>query len=737
MPLWERSRLVSVLAVASLLTIGAAAPALADEVEQVKNGGFDGTTDPFWSTAGMPMTLTNGQACVDVPGGTTNRWDVAIGQNDLPLVAGQSYRFSFDASGDAGHVVRAIVGLAVSPYDTYFEQSPVLGDLTHYSSTFTASTDTTQGQVAFQLGGSAEPWHFCLDNVSLVGGVPPEVYVPDTGPRVRVNQVAYLPNGPKIATVVTTATTALPWQLNDSAGKVVARGTSIPRGVDVSSGQNVQTIDFGRYAGAGTGYTITADGETSRPFDIGSGAYRTLRADALKFYYTQRSGIAIDDALRPGYGRAAGHVDVAPNQGDGNVPCQAGVCDYTLDVRGGWYDAGDHGKYVVNGGISTWELLNEYERSAAVRKVSLNIPESGNRVPDILDEARWELNFLLEMQVPAGKPDAGMVHHKIHDQNWTGLPLLPSQDAQPRELHPVSTAATLNLAAVAAQAARIYCKYDPAFAARALKAARTAYTAAKANPARYAPGSDGNGGGAYNDDNVTDEFYWAAAELFLTTGEKQYQSDVLASPDHTADIFGAGAFDWASTAAAGRLDLALIPNHLPGLPAVKNSVVAGAEKYLAVQKAQAYGVPYAPANNMWDWGSNSIILNNMVVLAGAYSLTGNPKYRTAVLTGVDYVLGRNALNQSYVTGYGEVSSQNEHSRWYAHELDPTLPHPPNGTLAGGANSSIQDPYAQSKLTGCVAQFCYIDDIQSWSTNEEAINWNAALSWVSAFVADQG
>jgi endoglucanase len=269
-----------------------------------------------------------------------------------------------------------------------------------------------------------------------------------------------------------------------------------------------------------------------------------------------------------------------------------------------------------------------------------------------------------------------------------------------------------------------------------LKAARTAYAAAKANPALFAPASDGTGGGAYNDDNVTDEFYWAAAELYLTTGEKQFADDVLASPSHSADIFGAGAFDWASTAAAGRLDLALIPNKLPGLAGVRKSVVAGAEKYLAVQKAQAYGVPYAPANNMWDWGSNSTILNNMVVLAGAYSLTGAPKYRDAVLTGVDYVLGRNALNQSYVTGYGEVSSQNEHSRWYAHELDPSLPHPPAGTLAGGANSSIQDPYAQSKLTGCVAQFCYIDDIQSWSTNEEAINWNSALSWVSAFIADQ-
>ncbi|WP_436519759.1 glycoside hydrolase family 9 protein [Actinoplanes sp. HUAS TT8] len=436
MHLWERSRAIAALA--ALLLVGAAAPAHADEpgqneAEQVVNGGFDGTTDPFWSTSGMPIALTDGRACVDVPGGTTNRWDAAVGQNDIDLVAGETYRFSFDASGDAGHVVRAITGLAVSPYDTYFEQSPVLGDLQHYSYTFTASTSTAQGQVAFQIGGSETPWHFCVDNVSLVGGVPPEVYVPDTGPRVRVNQVAYLPDGPKAATLVTDATTALPWTLNDKNGKILLKARTSPYGVDPSSGQNVQTIDFSRYKKSGTGFTITADGETSRPFDISADAYKSLRTDALKFYYTQRSGIAISDTLRPGYGRAAGHVDVAPNQGDGNVPCQPGVCDYTLDVRGGWYDAGDHGKYVVNGGISVWELLSEYEQSHAVRKVNLEIPESGNRTPDILDEVRWELNFLLSMQAPNG-----MVHHKIHDQAWTGLPLLPSQDP----LHPVSTAGT-------------------------------------------------------------------------------------------------------------------------------------------------------------------------------------------------------------------------------------------------------------------------------------------------------
>ncbi|MEU7097103.1 glycoside hydrolase family 9 protein [Streptomyces longwoodensis] len=718
----------------------------AEEAEQVRNGTFDTTSDPWW-TSNVTAGLSDGRLCADVPGGTTNRWDSAIGQNDITLVKGETYRFSFHASGvPEGHVVRAIVGLAVSPYDTWQEASPVLTEADgSYSYTFTAPVDTTQGQVAFQVGGSTDAWRFCVDDVSLLGGVPPEVYEPDTGPRVRVNQVAYLPAGPKNATLVTDVTTRLPWQLKDAKGTTVARGLTVPRGVDASSGQNVHSIDFGSYRGHGTGYTLVADGETSHPFDVDAAAYRRLRVDSVKYYYTQRSGIAIRDDLRPGYGRAAGHLNVAPNQGDANVPCQPGVCDYTLDVTGGWYDAGDHGKYVVNGGIATWELLSTYERSlrartghpAALGDGTLALPESGNKVPDVLDEARWELEFLLKMQVPAGQPLAGMAHHKVHDEQWTGLPLLPGQDPQKRELHPPTTAATLNLAATAAQAARLYRPYDKAFATRALTAARTAWQAALAHPDLYADPNDGTGGGAYNDDDVTDEFYWAAAELYLTTGERQFADHVLDSPVHTADVFGPTGFDWGHTAAAGRLDLALVPSRLPGRDQVRRSVVKAADTYLATLTAHPYGMPYAPAGNRYDWGSSHQVLNNAVVIATAYDLTGARKYRDGALQGMDYVLGRNALNISYVTGYGEVSSHNQHSRWYAHELDPTLPNPPSGTLAGGPNSSIQDPYAQSKLTGCVGQFCYIDDIQSWSTNETAINWNAALARMASFAADQG
>ncbi|MFI6034934.1 glycoside hydrolase family 9 protein [Streptomyces sp. NPDC051315] len=728
------------------LTALPAQQAGAEETEQVRNGTFDTTTDGWW-TSNVGAGAAEGRLCADVPGGTVNRWDSAVGQDGITLVKGETYRFSFKASGvPEGHAVRAIVGQSVSPYETWQEATPVLGESADsYSYTFTSPVDSTQGQVAFQVGGSADPWRFCLDDVSLLGGVPPEVYEPDTGPRVRVNQVAYLPAGPKNATLVTDATGRLPWELRSAAGARVARGWTVPRGVDASSGQNVHSIDFGAYRTRGTGLTLVADGETSRPFDIGTAAYERLRLDAAKYYYTQRSGVAIRDDLRPGYGRAAGHVGVAPNQGDTAVPCQPGVCAYTLDVSGGWYDAGDHGKYVVNGGISVWELLSTYERELLARTGqaeklgdgTLAIPESGNKVPDLLDEVRWELEFLLKMQVPAGQPLAGMAHHKIHDEQWTGLPLLPSDDPQKRELHPPSTAATLNLAATAAQAARLYRPYDAGFAAKALSAARKAWSAALAHPDLYASESDGVGGGAYADNDVTDEFYWAAAELYLSTGEKAFADHVLGSPVHTADVFVPVGYDWARTAAAARLDLATVPSRLPGRDKVRQSVVKGADRYLATLASHPYGMPYAPAGNVYDWGSNHQVLHNAVVIATAYDITGASKYRDGAVQSMDYVLGRNALNISYVTGYGEVHSRNQHARWYAHQLDPSQPNPPKGTLAGGPNSSIQDPLAQSRLQGCVGQFCYIDDIQSWSTNEHTINWNSALTRMASFVADQG
>ena len=755
------------LGVATAVTAGAS-PAAAAGPEQVTNGTFDdGLTG--WTNYPSP-SLVDGRACIDVPAGS-GAYSAAISQKPIPMLKDETYLLTFKASVTPGpsSTIRAVIqaGAEQNYVQALPEKALTLGPAeTEFSYTFTSAYDIPQAELAFQqLTGNTADYRLCLDDVSLTGGAEPETYEPDTGPRVRVNQFGYLPEGPKGATVVTEATGPLPWQLRDAAGRLVTVGTTTPAGVDPSAGLNVQTVDFGRYTLPGAGFTLVVDGETSRPFDIRADAYEPLRKDSKTFFYTNRSGIEILDAIVPGYGRAAGHVGVAPNQGDTAVPCQAleddsqkllaepWTCDYTSDVSGGWYDAGDHGKYVVNGGIAVAQLLQEYERSTsagtadrgALGDGTLRLPETGNGTPDILDEARWELEWMLKMQVKPGRPLAGMAFHKVADVDWTGLPLDPAADPQKRVLYRPSTAATLNLAAVAAQGARVYERYDRAFSRRLLAAATTAYAAAKATPALYAPAPDAAldpnpGSGPYNDSNVTDEFYWAAAELFITTGSKTYRTDVTASPWHTADVFGPGGFGWADTAALGRLDLATVPNRLGDKSRIRRSVVAGGRAYLAAQATQPFGQAYAPAGGNYTWGSNSAILNNMQVMGTAFDISGDKRLRDGVLRSMDYLLGRNALNLSYVTGYGDVFSKNQHSRMYANQIDPTLPNPPAGTVAGGPNStaaSTGDPVATPLFkNGCAAQFCYIDDIGSWSTNEITINWNAPLSWVASFLADQ-
>ncbi|MFE2875252.1 glycoside hydrolase family 9 protein [Streptomyces roseus] len=559
---------------------------------------------------------------------------------------------------------------------------------------------------------------------------------------VRVNQLGYLPDGPKRATVASSATAPLAWQLRAASGAVVASGTTAVRGADQASGQSTHLVDFGAYTGTGTGYTLDVGSQSSHPFDISASLYDGLRADSMSFFYQQRSGIAIDAALAGGsaYARPAGHLGIAPNKGDGSVPCQAGVCDYRLDVRGGWYDAGDHGKYVVNGGISVWEMVNSYERAhrsggdAALGDSTLRVPERGNGMPDVLDEARWELEFLLRMQVPAGKPMAGMAFHKVHDAKWTALPTRPELDPEQRELHKPSTAATLNLAASAAQCARVYAPYDAAFAARCLDAARHAWTAAQANPNVLAQAADNTGGGAYEDADVSDEFYWAAAELLATTGESQYRDAVTSSPHHTKPV---DAFWWGGTATLGRITLATVPGvTLPAddVARLRGLLTAAADGHLSTMAGQGYAVPLSATG--YVWGSNGSVTNNAMVLAVAYELTGQQRYRAGALESMDYLLGRNALDLSYVTGYGDRYSANQHHRFWAHQNDASLPHPPAGSFAGGPDAGLEDPVAQEKLAGCAPAACYVDDIGSYSTNEVAVNWNASLAWLAAFAAER-
>ncbi|MDN2566141.1 glycoside hydrolase family 9 protein [Aquibium sp. A9E412] len=598
--------------------------------------------------------------------------------------------------------------------------------------------------------------------VAALGGGDAAPARPQPATPLHVNQLGYLPDGPKRATLATPRRQPLAWRLLDAAGGTVAEGMTTPRGDDASAGRNVHVIDFGAVEATGDGFRLAADGARSPPFAIRPGLYDAAARAALSFFYPMRSGVAIDGAVAgTAYARPAGHAaapgDGATNKGDRAVPClppetaaeqygEAWTCDYTLDVAGGWYDAGDQGKYVVNGGIAVAQLLSAYERTLhvdgagaeALGDGGLAVPEAGNGVPDILDEARWQLEFLLSMQVPEGEPRAGMAHHKVHDDAWTALPTLPHEDPRPRYLHRPSTAATLNLAAAAAQGARLYRPHDAAFAERLRAAAVRAYAAARAEPDLLPSRDASAGGGAYFDERLSDEFYWAAAELFVTTGEPAYLADLEASPHWRGTAFRRDGFDWANVAALGRLTLATVPSTLEpaARAAARASLVDAAERYLALQQGEPFGQPYAPESGRYAWGSSHLVAQNAIVLARAHDLSGDARFRRAALEAADYLFGRNALGLSYVTGFGARHAENQHSRWFAAQLDPALPHPPRGTLAGGPNSWLGDAVADAALAGCAPQLCYIDHIESFSTNEMTVNWNAALGQFAAWLAEQ-
>jgi hypothetical protein len=286
----------------------------------------------------------------------------------------------------------------------------------------------------------------------------------------RVNQIGYLPHSIKIASYKTAQTAPQIWQLKQN-GKVIARGKTTVAALDASSGDLLQQIDFSKVTAKGAGFTITVGTDTSYTFSISPTVFRAPLYDALKYFYHNRSGIAIETPFTGGgntsfasdsqWARPAGHVNRAPNQGDFDVPCWEGTCQYRLDVPKGWYDAGDHGKYVVNGGISVWTLLNMFERGLY----------------------------------------------------WGSTTRL--SDGQ------------LNIPA------------------RCLQAATSARVAALHNPNALYQGGYNTGGGAYDDDKVGDDFYWAAVELYLTTQDSQGLPTIDAYRIRNA------TFKWANTGLAG------------------------------------------------------------------------------------------------------------------------------------------------------------------------------------------
>ncbi len=528
---------------------------------------------------------------------------------------------------------------------------------------------------------------------------------------VRACQVGYLPNETKFA-MLAGEPSGLVTVRRAKDGKTVLTILPGPPHKDADSGDTLRPVDFSPLKAPGE-YVLDAPGlGTSFPFRIGKDAFAHTFRLSVRAFTGQRASVPVSLAPDfPQYKYEAGHA--APAQYDPSSGKSG-----SRDVHGGWYDAGDYGRYVVNSGISTGTLLLAYEMyGPRLKGVRLDVPESGGKIPDFLAEAKWNLDWMLRMQ-----DEDGGAWHKATTANFSGF-VMPKDDKAPvlvigtGKAPYKNTAATADLAAVAAIAARVYRPFDRAYADRCLAAARKAWTWAQANPnALYENNPPGISTGGYGDGDATDERLWASAELFRTTGEKAYGDAFLADAPRF-HLQGDAAQGWPTVGNLGLYAYAFAKGGDPAVAGRVRTEAAGAADAI-VSRVAANGYRCPLKSTDYYWGSNAVVANYGMMLRFADRLAPKKAYRDGAQDCLHYLLGRNTFNTSYVTWVGTKWAMHPHHRPSAAD---GVEQPWPGWLMGGPNAEGRTPPARQ----------WEDDQDNYRVNEVAINWNAPLAFLLA------
>jgi endoglucanase len=572
-----------------------------------------------------------------------------------------------------------------------------------------------------QALGPAGRWLVCLLTLAL----------PLRGQQlanpIRLNQVGFYPTAPKVAVVVGVG--AGPFEVTTPDQKTtVFRGQLGAARYDSLAAQTVRVADFSACHARGTFVVRVPGVGVSYPFRIEPQVHEAVTQAALKAFYYQRASVALPPAYAGSWSRPLGHPDtsVLVHASAASPGRPAGT---VISAPRGWYDAGDYNKYVVNSGITLGTLLSLYEDFPAYcARLDAHIPESTNRLPDVLDESLWNLRWLLAMQDPAD----GGVYHKLTNANFDAM-VMPDACNTPRYVVPKSTAATLDFAAVLAQASRVFRGFDrqaPGLADSCLRAATRAWGWASQHPAEYYDQAalsqqfqPAIKTGEYGDHDVRDEQQWAAAELYATTKEASYLAALQPLPATPAPLPTWSQVRTLATYTLLRFSKALPPAGQRIVPQLRQQLLALADE-LAAHPA-AYQTVMGRRAADYGWGSNSTAANQGIALVQAYRLTGQPHYLRLALSNLDYLLGRNATGYCFVTGSGSYSPQHPHHR--PSEGDGVVA-PVPGLLVGGPNPGRQDGCAYPSALPALA---YSDSVCSYASNEIAINWQAPLVYLAA------
>lgn len=534
---------------------------------------------------------------------------------------------------------------------------------------------------------------------------------------IRINQLGYYPAANKIAIVVYTRATTFE-VINIQDNSVELTGNLSAKLYWKDAGDTIKRCDFSALTKPGN-YKIRIPGfGESYPFEISNTVMRKAAYASLKSFYYQRSSYELTAAYAGLWARPAGHPDTQC------ILHSSTGKSGRISSPGGWYDAGDYGKYVINAGISVASLLSFYENfNTFFADGTIHIPESGNGKNDLLDEVKFELDWLKTMQ-----DDDGGVFFKLTTLSFSGF-VMPAADKAERYVIGKTTASALDFAAMMAMAGRIYKDYDAEYANDCMTRAENAWAWAKAHPAIYFKNPSDVSTGEYGDGNVSDEFIWAAAELYVTTQKEEYKTYLEGK---SSSLGYKSAPGWPSVQPLASLTLLTRENGLSAtiINSIKTSLVATADNWLSQINSNACRIP----SFGYNWGSNSGIANQGVGLLYAYLVTKDLKYIKGAAECADYLLGKNATGYSFVSGYGYKTPMYFHHR-PSHADGIVQPIP--GFVAGGPNSGKED---NEKYPFSEPAKCFVDVMGSYASNEVCINWNspltALLAGVDAVLGDQ-
>ena len=522
---------------------------------------------------------------------------------------------------------------------------------------------------------------------------------------ILVNQIGYTPDEVKFAYIQADSKEAAGEKfsiIEKNSGNCVFSGSWKKAVEDAAAGDSYCYADFSDFRGQnGIEYIISSDvGEgtsvTSFPFKISSDIYNELYFSTLNYFKLSRCGQGLC------------HTGKALVYGTNEEK----------DVQGGWHDAGDYGRYVVAGAKSVMDLLLAYDNSKS----------SYNKF-DILDEVRFELEWMLQMQ-----REDGAVYHKISCYHFCAF-INPEEEKDQLVLAPVSTAATADLAGTFAYAFSYFEKTDVEFARKLIAAALKAqnYLDCHEDELYINPPEITTGG--YGDRDVSDERYFALCSLFAATGKEDYLEKALkirrdkeAEPKVENEPWRGWHehYGWGCVSGYGTeilLKAASLVEKCQGKPVLeelKAHFISQAERSLEFSQKSVFGldIPH------FGWGSNGAVCDVAHSLMVAYKLTGKKEYREAACQQISYILGCNPLNICYVTGSGSKSVVQPHHR-PSIASGKIMP----GMLAGGPCEGLHDAYAKDHLQNLPPLKCYADAVPSYSTNEVAIYWNSAFVYL--------